>query len=361
MKIFRQILIYAILTIFVVGCEQDSYIDPISKVEPGSDEEPPVVNLNYPSDGTAIRVKEDTTSIDIKFEVRDDIELQSIVFELNGNQIGELTEFKDYRRVVDTYTYDDVTNGEHTLTITATDMTGKSTSQSVNFEKIEPYKPEYDGEIFYMPFDANFMELVSITNATEEGSPAFANGIKNQAYQPTSGSYITFPSDSVENNSISASFWYNPSASEKTRAGIMVIGPPSDNNNDRTAGFRLFREGGATNQTIKLNVGNGEGENWFDGGDAATVNPETDGWVHVAFTISADYVTVYIDGQVVSEGEFPGISWRDCNTLSIGSGAPNFTGWNHLSDVGSLYDELRMFDKALSQQEIQTIMDETGN
>ena len=361
MKVFKQILSYAILTIFLIGCDQDGYIDPISKVEPGSDEEPPVVILNYPTEGTAIRVKEDVTSIDIKFEVRDDIELQSIVIELNGNEIGELTEFKDYRRVVDTYTYDEVTNGEHTLTITATDMTGKSTSQTVNFEKVEPYETIYDGEIFYTPFDANFVELVSITNAMVEGSPTFASGLKKQAYQPTAGSYITFPSDSVENNSISATFWYNPSAAEKTRAGILVIGPPSDNNNDRTAGFRLFREGDATNQTIKLNIGDGEGESWFDGGAAASVNPETDGWVHVAFTIASDSATVFLDGEVASAGGFPGISWLDCSTLSIGSGAPNFTGWKHLSDVGSLYDELRIFNKALTQQEVQTIMSETGN
>lgn len=359
MKRYRHILLYAMAILFVaVACERDGYIDPISKVEPGPDEEAPVVEIEYPTKSTAIRVKEDVTSIDIEFEVRDDIEIQSITLEIDGTEIAELTDFKDYRRVVDEYTYDNLTNGEHTLTITAEDMSGKTTSESVDFEKIEPYETIYDGEIFYMPFDGNFMELVSITNATKEGDPGFATGKVNQAYEGAADSYITFPSDSVENNSISASFWYNPSAAEKTRAGIMVIGPPSDNNNDRTAGFRLFREGNATSQTIKLNVGTGDGESWFDGGAAATVNPETAGWVHVAFTISTDYVTVYIDGEVVSEGEFPGISWRDCETLSIGSGAPNFSGWNHLSDVGSLYDEMRIFNKALSQQEVQTIMED---
>lgn len=357
MKIFRNILLTAIAMTIVFACDRG--IDPISKVEPGPDEEAPVVILNYPTDGTAIRVKEDVTSIDIKFEVRDDIELQSIVIELNGSQIAEMTEFKDYRRVVETVPYDQVTNGEHTLTLTATDMSGKSTSESVNFEKIAPYETQYDGEIFYMPFDASFMELVSITNATEEGNPGFVTGRTNQAYQATAGSYITFPSDGVENNSISAAFWYNVSAADVTRAGMLVIGPPSDNNNERTSGFRLFREGGVTNQTIKLNVGTGSGESWFDGGAAATINPETADWVHMAFTISPDHVAVYIDGQVVSEGDFPGISWTNCSTMSVGSGAPNFTGWGHLSDVGSLYDELRIFNKALSQEEIQTIMDET--
>ncbi|MBS3775108.1 MAG: hypothetical protein KGY70_07975 [Bacteroidales bacterium] len=357
MKIFRNILLMATMALVIVACDRG--IDPISKVEPGPDEEPPVVNLNYPTDGTAIRVKEDITSIDIKFEVRDDIEIQSIVIELNGSQIAELTEFKDYRRVVETVTYDQVTNGEHTLTLTATDMSGKSTSKSVDFEKIAPYETQYDGEIFYMPFDASFMELVSITNATEEGSPGFAEGKTNQAYAPAPDSYVTFPTatfaagDALTTDEFSATFWYNMNTS-KTRAGILVIGPPGDN--DRTNGFRLFREGDETNQNVTLNVGNGDSDSWFGGPSLSS----DAGWVHVAVTISSDQAAVYFDGNVEVEGDFPGpIGWEGCDILSIGSGAPRFIGWNHLSDVGSLYDELRIYNKALSQEEIQTIMDET--
>jgi hypothetical protein len=39
------------------------------------------------------------------------------------------------------------------------------------------------------------------------------------------------------------------------------------------------------------------------------------------------------------------------------SGAPRFTEWGHLSDE-SYMDELRIFNKALSQAEIQTIIDD---
>lgn len=372
MKILRHILLYAIAFAFVaVACERDGYIDPISKVEPGPDEEAPTVDIEYPTEGVAIRVKEDVTSIDIKFEVEDDIELKSISFELDGSEIGNISEFKDYRRVDDTYTYDQLGNGDHTLKITATDMAGKSTSESVGFEKIAPYKTQYDGEIFYMPFDASFMELVSITNAAEAGSPGFVSGKTNQAYSPTEGSYVTLPTanfapdDSLTTSAFSAAFWYKPSAADKTRAGMVVIAPPDPDNpdspNNRTHGFRLFREGDETGQTIKLNVGNGSGESWFDGGDAATVDPTAIDWVHVAFTISSDYVAVYLDGEIVSEGSISGpVSWAGCDILSMGSGAPRFTGWDHLSDVGSAYDEMRIFNKALTQQEVQTIMDESG-
>ena len=61
-----------------------------------------------------------------------------------------------------------------------------------------------------------------------------------------------------------------------------------DTQNDRTTGFRFFRENGAEgHQRFKLNVGNGTGDAWVDGGTAADV-PNDAGWVHLAFTISQD-------------------------------------------------------------------------
>jgi len=58
---------------------------------------------------------------------------------------------------------------------------------------------------------------------------------------------------------------------------------------------------------------------------------------------------------VVKQGDFAGIDWTGADILSIMSGAPRFTGWNHLSDE-SYMDELRLFNKALTQEEVQTIM-----
>jgi len=154
----------------------------------------------------------------------------------------------------------------------------------------------------------------------------------------------------------------DPVPSYGHRAGILVIGPPdtgkADNlQNKRTNGFRLFREGSATNQTFKLNVGNGTADSWFDGGATASVNPATaTDWMHIAFTISPTECVVYINGNVVKQGAFTGVNWTGCDILSIASGAPRFTEWNHLSDLSSM-DELRLFNKALSQVEIKAIMD----
>jgi hypothetical protein len=110
-------------------------------------------------------------------------------------------------------------------------------------------------------------------------------------------------------------------------------------------------------QRFKLNVGTGTSDTWFDGGAAADVDPTTDEWVHFAFTISQTEAVVYINGQVVSQGPLAGVSWEGCDILSIMSGAPRFTEWGHLSDE-SFMDELHLFNRALTQGQVQAIMDD---
>ncbi|HKZ37938.1 MAG TPA: hypothetical protein VJ184_09820, partial [Chryseolinea sp.] len=65
---------------------------------------------------------------------------------------------------------------------------------------------------------------------------------------------------------------------------------------------------------------------------------------------------VYINGEIVSQGSFNGVDWAGCDVLSIASGAPRFMEWNHLSDL-SLYDELRLFNRALTQEEVKATME----
>jgi hypothetical protein len=359
MKILRFITCAALAVALVIGCDEG--IDPISHVPPGDDTAAPTVSITYPSEGTLIRVKEDVAPVNIQFQVEDDIEVGTITLTLDGTKIGEVSSFKDYRRVLESFTYETLTNGPHTLTITATDLSGKSTSTTVNFEKVEPYQPVYEGETFYLPFDGDYIELVNIIEGTKVGSPGFSDdGYSGKAYKGAADAYLTFPTTNITTNEFSAVFWYKLNGSPD-RSGILTVSPPDPNNtatpNNRTKGFRLFREAAGAKQRIKLNVGTGGGEAWFDGGAAADIDPAVDEWVHIAITIASGEAAVYINGNVVSQNTFDGIDWSECNILSIASGAPRFTEWGHLSDQ-SLYDELRMFNRALSQDEIQDMMND---
>lgn len=361
MKIYKNILAGALAVVFAVGCDNDGYIDPISAVSPGSDETAPEVVISTPNlSKIIIPFTQTATDMDFQFEVKDDIEISTVTVTLNGATLPTDNTFPDYRRYVKTLPYQDLPVGHHTIEVSATDISGKSTSKSFSFEISNIYEAIYDGEIFYMPFEAgSYVDLLSKTNATVVGTPGFADGKLGKAYAGTANEYLTFPTTGIVNNEFSAVFWYDLNASPD-RAGILTIGPPDPNlpatPNNRNNGFRFFREAGNGGQTFKLNVGNGTADSWFDGGAAATLIPATADWAHMAFTISDTNVVVYINGEIVSQGSFTGVDWTGCDVLSIASGAPRFMEWGHLSDQ-SLLDELRLFDKALTQEEVKATME----
>lgn len=360
MKIFKNMLLIVFAVFFATACNDG--IDPITPVDPGEDKEAPVVILKNPTEDVIIPFTDVETDLDIEFEVTDDIEVASVVLSFDGNELGSYNDFKDYRRFLSTVMQEDVALGEHTVQLKATDLSGKETIESLTFEVSNKYVAKYDGEIFYMPFEGGlYMELLSETEATVVGEPGFTAGKSRQAYSGAEDAYLTYPTENLLGDEFSAAFWYKIKLDEEPhRAGILVIGPPDPllplTPNNRKNGFRFFREGNTTNQTFKLNVGNGTADTWVDGGAAASINPSTvTGWIHLAFTISAAECIVYINGEVVKQVPFTGVDWTGCDILSIMSGAPRFTEWNHWSDHSSL-DELRLFNKALTQAEVKSVM-----
>ncbi len=340
-----------LLTIFLLAsCDYDN-IDPITEVDAGADAGAPEISISYPLEGTTIKVIEETTSINIKFEVTDDIEVDNIEIMVDGNAVTTMNEFTDYRIVKATVPYDNLANGEHTVTIKATDMAGNTTTQTVNFSKEPPYTPKFSGEIFYMPFDGDYTDLVTLKTADEVGTPGFTNNafLGTAAYKGAPDSYITYPlAEDFLGQEFTAAFWYKVKG-DPGRAGILVAG--ADEN--RTQGFRLFREGSADQQTIKLNVGTGAAESWNDGG-ALDVN--TGDWVYVTVTVSPTETKIYFDGNLMNTGTLAApIDWTGVEKLTIGSGGETFSYWDHKYESSPI-DELRFFDHALTQEEIQALI-----
>ncbi len=349
MKLLKYISVFILAALFAVACNEG--IDPISQMDPGPDESAPVVTITSPANGYQIKVPETVAPVTISFEATDDIELGSVSVKLNGSEIKKYSEFKDYRRVMDQFVYDNVTNGAHVLEITATDLEGKTTTASVNFEKVSPYTPKYAGETFYMPFDGDYMELISFQSASTIGNPGFAGQgvLGGNSYRGATDSYLTFPFEELKSDEFSATFWYKVN-STPNRAGILSIGAEAEN---RQQGFRLFREGGAESQQLKLNVGFGSGESWNDGGFIDATAGE---WVHVGITISPTENVVYLNGAAVRTAvmEAP-VDWTGCDEITIAAGGETFSYWDHLSDL-SFMDELRFYNRALSGSEIQQII-----
>ncbi len=363
MKIINRVLIVAASTLAVFACKEDGYVDDIKPAGQGEDVTAPVVTFNYPIEGTSFRVAADVAPIDIDLKVADDIEVAEITLTLDGEELATFTDFKDYRNAVAKYTYGTLENGDHVLSATAVDKTGKTTTKTINFKKEEPYDPIYEAEMFYMPFNGDFTEQVKIVQATKVGIPGFAddNIDGGKSYLGAANAYLTYPTSNLTlSSNFSAVFWYKCD-NTPDRAGILIVSAPDPDHplapNNRLKGFRFFREEVGGNQVVKLNVGTGTKENWFDGGAAAKVTPGT--WTHLAFVITPTSAAVYINGASVSSGPFDlaesDIDWTGCTVASIASGAPRFLEWNHLSDESN-YDEMRFFNKALTQAEIQAII-----
>lgn len=215
-----------------------------------------------------------------------------------------------------------------------------------------------DGQMFYMDFEDDYEDYQSLNEATVVGSPGFAVGKVGNAYAGAANSYLTFGTASLAaplSSTMTFSFWYKVNA-VPDRAGILVIGPkqegaPADKQNNRSSGFRLFRENAGGKQRVKANVGNGEADSWVDGLEAADLDPENPVWKFITLVLSKEKAILYIDGVEVKSVDVT-VSWKGCDIMSIGSGAPRFTEWGHLSDQ-SLIDELRIYNKAMTAAEVK--------
>jgi hypothetical protein len=374
MKILKYIYIPLSVMVLTISCQKG--IDPISKVDPGPDTAAPAITISYPIEGTKIRVDEPVTSINIKFTAVDDIEIKAISLKMDGTEIASFNSFKDYRRYIGEFQYNNVTDGQHALSVTVTDLSDKETTKTVNFKKVAAYVP-LDGEVMYLPFDGDYFELVGKKEVTVKGLPTFVPGHLEQGYAGAVGAGMTYPAPASLMNSseISVVFWYKEIAPIVTpdpslRGGIFSIcttypGKSTDNPmfyNDTLLqrGIRIFHENSGTKlQNIGMNIG--IGANWVWSNPMLAVkydatNGNFGGWQHIAISISATNFTVYINGvvKVKTTALAAPISWTGCNLISIGSGEPNFVFWSHLSDLSQI-DELHVFKRAITAAEVTSL------
>ena len=235
--------------------------------------------------------------------------------------------------------------------------------------------------VAYWPFDGNATETKANLTATVSGNITYATGVRGQAYQGSAGAYATYTASPAFNAlaSYSLSFWYKiPSAQTSGTQGLFFVT-------------------GTTTQDLLIN----EIESYTPvSGDSVRIHtgfndlaspayqlfvPETydtnavGKWVHFAVTYngSTSVYTVYQDGNpsgtstAFSNGMYvtPNTLYTDgtkatplgnlgfasdpAKGIVIGSWPDGLFGQSAAADsyLGQL-DELRVFNKALTQQEV---------
>lgn len=377
MKIFRSMFLGAAMLV-ASACEEG--IDPISRVAPGPDEVAPTILIKNPAtEKILIPVSETQKDVVFEFEVTDDIELANITVSLNGSQVETHDEFKDYRRVVHSFTQNSLPVGYHSLEIKATDLTGKSATKVFEFEVSNDYVAR-EGEIFYMPFeDDKLLDLVSEQTGTPSGAVAFTDGVKGKAasFDGASQSYFLFPGEALAAlQSFTISFWVKPIFIDADDSdGIDgILGLVNLSNTGTFWGnIDLFVENNSNPEgaIIKSHILNGNGdETWID--NITGVENFFGAWSHHAmvFDGAAGQFEYYINGVSVSTKAaawgtdpltfsnsgpmvFGTVHFQTDPSLTTGSGAQSWASY-----LTGEMDEIKIFNRPLPAAEVTAIYDE---
>ena len=203
---------------------------------------------------------------------------------------------------------------------------------------------ETDNLQLYLKFDATTIEdLSNYANIiTKEGNFAYANGYYKFDGEST---YIKVNKDFNKNKELSIGFWINP---DQRKSAFILSNGPTDN----VPSLYMFYE---NVKRIKFNHGR---ESRFTGQDI--INNK---WTFVFFTSNGSETTIYVNG--VKDNTYSQDVLTDTNHTEfyIGKGyeCTQISSTYRCSDsyFSGYLDELRIYDKVLSEEEIKLLYEET--
>ena len=160
-----------------------------------------------------------------------------------------------------------------------------------------------------------------------------------------SGTWVTVEStDALNVNECTFMAWINAETWDGTR---QIVGKSVHGGCSGRAQYGLFSEGG----TFKLRFETESGRN-----DINADLPATNEWVHVAFTNDGEMAQLYVNAEVVSEGDVPGVLRSIDDPLRI---AQDCDRANNV--FAGMIDEVRLWNRALSGDDIAVLMDLGAN
>ena len=200
--------------------------------------------------------------------------------------------------------------------------------------------------VSYFSFNGNPNDAKSGTNPVSTLNVTLTkdkNGKENSAYLFTGNSYLQFPVPSAK-NTFTYSVWASPS--------VMSF------NGSLNTVFSVGSQGGDQLIALANNYYNSNGWSLTSyNSDATNVGintgtlPDVNTWHHLVMTRDNDNFKAYVNGKLLGTKTITG------KTAGYGTDTPKFYIGNRHTGQGftGIIDELRIYDRALTEQEIQTL------
>lgn len=230
-------------------------------------------------------------------------------------------------------------------TLTATITKGKASAIKTFAVVVAPIDPSYGLRAHY-GFEGNLSDAGgqfadgAITGAkldTEGGAIAYADGVRGQAAVFDGKSGIRLDDGLIQGNRYSVSLWLNPQ--QFTQFTTSFFGAKS-----HASWISLVPDSWDHNTMLW------SGEAWYDGSTGARISAGE--WHHIAFTVDAGTVIVYVDGEAKFSGTgFPDIFTDDQGIFSLG------VNWWDPPFQGRM-DELRVYDVPITEAVIRKLYEE---
>lgn len=218
--------------------------------------------------------------------------------------------------------------------------------------------------VAYWSFEESLIDSVSNTEGVNTGT-GFSAGVKGNALQGAANSYVLSPpSEKVTSlKSFTLTQWINTPPPSNGIIGLFSL----SNKSEFWGNLEVFIENGSTNENGKLRIHiNKEGDKTYAADNVLNL---FDKWVGLAISYDeqSSMVKVYVNGSRVSAGQVNGLagplSFANSGNIVFGTvqfqTTPSQTSATGKQDWASYLigqtDEIRIYDKALSDEEIGSL------
>jgi hypothetical protein len=299
----------------------------------------PTISVTAPASGATV-----AATVDLSANAADDVGVASVRFLVDGVQVGDVDTSAPYSIA---WSSRAVANGSHTLTAVARDASGNETASGpVAFEVVNAAVP---GLVAAWGFDEG-----AGTNANDATGNGHTGVISNAEWRPAGrfGGALLF-------NGVDSWVTVVDAADLRLANGMTVEAWVLPTHID---GFETVvlkeRPGGLSYALYANNAESGPGvpTGWvqtqagYDLGASGTSIVPLNNWTHLATTYDGQAVRLYVNGVLVRTVDVLGDMETSATPLRIGGNAV----WGEY--FSGLIDEVRVYNRALTQAEVQTDM-----